>query len=487
MRSVVRLLAVAVAGCVAVGCGTTNPGTGSGGGSSSGGGGGSDGGGTGGGSDAGGAATDAGTGSGGGATDAGTGSGGGAADGGTGSGGGGSGGGSSDGGAGSGGGSTDGGAGSGGGADAGTTASDCEGLAPQSLGTMQTWSTIFDGINGQCGLAIANGFGTIAQMKTDMAAHPSWFFIDASTGNNRSTYSVWHGDLWPVPGDLNNRDVFYGYVDEGAQNFHLSAIDPSNGAVSATTPSFHLYSDEHAQAGDPRGGMFIAGAIQLPDGRPNRRRVMTQQPRVGPRDLPRDAPVFGLGGDLNFKILVIQAGDCDGCIDGQWFDGDRQPIGDPFRLLNGFVPGQNTWFETAPIIGGGVAIRRVDFGPQVYPYQSQWLVTLASGSHDPQPAPQWLASRPNTNLALARNGKAYAVLPNGERGGACEQRLELVSPSGNSCASWTLNLTSGSCDTSELRLGMDGTILQHTPTELERNPYGRPQSCTLRYWPAALR
>jgi hypothetical protein len=34
---------------------------------------------------------------------------------------------------------------------------------------------------------------------------------------------------------------------------------------------------------------------------------------------------------------------------------------------------------------------------------------------------------------------------------------------------------------------MDGTIQQHTPTELERNPGGRPQSCTLRYWPAALR
>ena len=98
-----------------------------------------------------------------------------------------------------------------------------------------------------------------------------------------------------------------------------------------------------------------------------------------------------------------------------------------------------------------------------------------------------MASRPNTNIALARNGTAYAVLPNGTQGGACTQQLELASPSGNSCATWQLDIAAGTCDTSELRLGMDGTILQHTPTELERNPSGRPQSCTLRYWPGALR
>jgi len=379
-----------------------------------------------------------------------------------------------------------GGGGGGGGTDGGTTVSDCDGLAPSSIGSMQTWSTIFDGINGQCGLAIASGTGIIAQLKTDMAAHPMWFLIDARTGNNLGTYGVFHGDLWPAPQTTNTfGNDFFSYVDEGAFNFHFASVSGTDGSSRASTPSFHLYADEHANAGDPNGGEITAGAIALPDGRPNRRRVMTQQPRVGPRDLPRDAPVFGLGADLDFRILVIQPGDCSGCIAGQWFDGDRNTMGGSFTLLTGFVPGPSTWFETAPLIGGGLAIRRVD-GPD-QPYRSAWLVTVGSGSMSPQPAPDWLASRPNTNLALARGGKAYAILPNGAANSACTQRLELVSPSGNTCAHWDLDIASGNCATSELHLGMDGTILQHTPTELERNPFGRPQSCTLRYWPDALR
>jgi hypothetical protein len=444
MRPIGRLLGLVVGCCVAAGCSTTSPGGGSGSSGTP------DAGGSGSPADAGGAADAGGGGTssdGGGAPDAGT-----TAD------------------AGTGGGATDG----------GTAASDCDGVAPPSIGTLKTWSETFDGINGQCGL------GTIAQMKTEMAAHPSWTFIDSSTGTDRATYGVWHGDLWPVPYSPGIGSDFYGYVDEGAQNFHLAGVSASNGSSHATTPSMHLYADEHVDATDPNGGMVVVGAIALPDGayQPNRRRVMTQQPRVGPRDLPRDVPVFGVGADLEFRILVIQAGDCSGCISGQWFDGDRQPMGDGFTLLTGFAPGPSTWFETAPLIGGGLAIRRVD-GPQ-YPYRSTWLVTVASGSTSPQPAPDWLRSRPNTNLALARGGTAYAVLPNGAAGGTCSQRLELVSPSGNACAHWDLGIAAGGCTTSELRLGMDGTILQHTPTELERNPNGRPQSCTLRYWPAAL-
>ena len=445
MRPVGRLLGLLVGCCVAAGCSTTSPAGGSGSGS---------------GPDAGNGGIPA-DGGGGGTPDAGGGTGGG--------------GGGPD--AGGGGGAPD--------AGGGTTATDCDGLAPESIGSMKTWSETFDGIQGKCGLAIASGSGAIAQMKTDLAAHPSWTFIDASKGSDMATYGVWHGDLWPAPNGLTSD--FFGYVDEGAQNFHLAGVSASNGASLATTPSMHLYADEHFDAPDPNGGMIVAGAIALPPGayQPNRRRFVTQQPRVGPRDLPRDAPIFGVGADLQFRILVIQAGDCSGCISGQWFDGDRQPLGDGFTLLTGFTPGQSTWFETAPLIGGGLAIRRMD-GPD-YPYRSTWLVTLESGSTSPRSAPDWLTSHPNTNLAIARGGKAYVLLPNGEAGGACTQRLELFSPSGNSCAHWDLQIAGASCTTSELHLGLDGTILQHTPTELESNPGGRPQSCTLRYWPAALR
>ena len=378
-------------------------------------------------------------------------------------------------------------AGTGGTADGGTTASDCDGLAPASIGTVQTWSVIFDGINGRCGLAASSGDGVIAQLKTDMASHPAWVFINTQTGMEQSAYSVWHGDIFAQP--LSPAAPFYGYVDEGAQRFHLAGIDDATGASRAVTPSLQLYADEPIwDAGDPSGGMVLAGPIAL-DGQPNRRRVMTSRGTFGPRDLARDAPIFGIGVDLAFHTLVIQAGDCGGCVSAQWFDGDGQSPTGSFTLITGFVPGHSTWFETAPLIGGGLAVRRVDANDtgDPYPYKSTWLVTIAAGSTSAQPAPGWLTSRPDTDIALVRNRTAYAVLPNGATESACTQRLELVSPGGNSCAHWDLDLPAATCTTSELRVGYDGTILQHTPTELERNPYGRPQSCTLRYWPAALR
>ena len=45
-----------------------------------------------------------------------------------------------------------------------------------------------------------------------------------------------------------------------------------------------------------------------------------------------------------------------------------------------------------------------------------------------------------------------------------------------------------SCDTLEVRLGLDGTILQRLPLELEsdRDSTGQTKTCTLRFWPAAL-
>ncbi len=374
-------------------------------------------------------------------------------------------------------------------ADGGTVASECDGVAPSSIGAQQTWSAVFDGINGACGLAIANGYGTIAQMKTDMAAHPSWTFFDASTGSGGATYGLWHGDLTPQPVLTGGDSYFYSYVDEGALHFHLAGVSPVDGSSRAVTPSLRLYLDEHVVAADPSSGILVAGAIAEDNsGLPNRRRVLTNRGTFGPRDLERDAPVFGLGVDLAFHVLVIQAGDCSGCVSGQWFDGDGTPATGSFTLLTGFTPGANTWFETAPLLGGGLAVRRVDAdGGFFAANRSTWLVTVAAGSSSPQPAPAWLASRPNTNLAPIRNRTAYALLPNGETGGACTQRLELVSRGGNSCAHYDLDLAPGTCDTSELRVGLDGTILQHTPTSLERNPYGRPQSCALRYWPAALR
>src|SRR5205823_9096123 len=133
-----------------------------------------------------------------------------------------------------------------------------------------------------------------------------------------------------------------------------------------------------------------------------------------------------------------------------------------------FVSGTNTWFETASLIEGGVAVRRVDQQNDANgrPYTtSQWLVTGALGATHASPAPQWLASRPNTNMAIVRSGRAYAMLPLGAPAAVCGQMIDIVAPDGTLCGSFAVGLESGQCRTEDVTLAFDGTPIQLRPRD----------------------
>lgn len=72
---------------------------------------------------------------------------------------------------------------------------------------------------------------------------------------------------------------------------------------------------------------------------------------------------------------------------------------------------------------------------------------------------------------------------------ACDQQVEIVSPSGDSCGRIDLPLDQSPCITRDVRLGLDGTILQMLPRS--REPFDPPASgvrdCTVSFWPAALK
>src|SRR5207302_1893571 len=85
--------------------------------------------------------------------------------------------------------------------------------------------------------------------------------------------------------------------------------------------------------------------------------------RWGPRPLAINAAVFGLGMDLRGRTHAIMDGSSvcgGGCIVGQWFDFNGTPMTGAFTLIASFSTGPSTWFETAPLLGGGLAVRRVD-------------------------------------------------------------------------------------------------------------------------------
>ena len=95
---------------------------------------------------------------------------------------------------------------------------------------------------------------------------------------------------------------------------------------------------------------------------------------------------------------------------------------------------------------------------------------------------QWRHDRRDTNLAIARSGKAYAMLPMGAPNADCAQKIEVLAPDGTSCGSFDATLASGNCRTEDLALTLGGTPIQPMPRELSSQ-----DSCSYRWWKDALR
>jgi hypothetical protein len=488
MRPNLRTLAPALlAACALTACNSTpgNSGSGSGGPPDSGSTptGGIDAGSTGGGSDAGagGGATDAGTAGGG--SDAGGSTGGGAADAGS---GGGTGGGTAD--AGSGGGTAD------AGTDGGTTASDCTGLTPGALPAMMTYQTNYSTSSeaGFCGLPMGDGMGSVA-LETRPSGHPTWVVLD-STARQTGSFGAWQGNYFPNPA---------GYVGySGSSTQQMVAVNGFNSTGTVNTGNTPV-NGFATFASDPRGGLLAVGFFTYstdPRPPPPHQMVMMFNAngtiRWGPDVLQSDAQVFGAGVDMQGHSLIILDGG-SGNIDALWLDenGGSPHSGTPtppFRLITGFHAGASTWFETSPLIGGGLAVRRMDAGTTTSDDErrtSQWLGVLASESNSMSSPPDWLASRPNTNMRLVMSGRAYAFSPWAADAAVCDQSVEVVSPTGNSCGRQDFGVDGSACRTRELRLGLDGTVMQMLPADREQFVSGSAvvKTCTLRFWPAVLR
>src|SRR5439155_1645231 len=93
-------------------------------------------------------------------------------------------------------------------------------------------------------------------------------------------------------------------------------------------------------------------------------------------------------------------------------------------------------------------------------------------------------------VGVDRQGNVLAVWSNERRYGspACEQQIEVVSPSGKTCGSSTFSMGGGSCSTSSIIVGYDGTVVQQGARERETcTAAGHQCSCTYRYWPGFFR
>ena len=62
------------------------------------------------------------------------------------------------------------------------------------------------------------------------------------------------------------------------------------------------------------------------------------------------------------------------------------------------------------------------------------------------------------------------------------QRVEIVAPDGTSCGARDFPIAAGTCETKDLTVGWDGTVIQGLPTALETagQPFDQ-RTCTLRW------
>jgi hypothetical protein len=194
--------------------------------------------------------------------------------------------------------------------------------------------------------------------------------------------------------------------------------------------------------------------------------------------------------DLLGRALVITDGrrfDA-GTISAQWFDRDGTALTGEFVLVTAFTPGESTWFETSALIGSGLMVRRMDYSYGDRVFRSQALVIVDSGKAAVQPAPEWMTARPDAHLEIARGGRGYAVVPYGARNVPCSQHVEVVAADGTSCGVRDYPIAEGRCDTHDLGLGADGTVIQLLPDAMEmRDLVSSTHTCTWRWWTAAVK
>jgi hypothetical protein len=388
---------------------------------------------------------------------------------------------------------------------------------------MQQFVHNMDRYDFECSTGVSDGSGTLAfpRFYNDASMHGS--SIDFVTVGNvplRDQYSP--SERMTL---LEQRSGLVAIGDPGhmwplAPAARIGAWDSSGNPEGSVI----LFAQSLAVAGDPAGGLFLAGDLSTTASGPlSRTAVMytgggtPPAVRWGPEPLASMGGLLAAGVDVRGRALVITDGAPKfgaGNISAQWFDRDGTALTGEFVLLTGFVPQScvycSTWFETSALIGGGLLVKRRDLVAVVDGYHFSYtpsaraLVVVASGAASVRPAPGWMTSRPDGRLQIARGGRAYAVLPYGANEVACSQRIEVVAPDGTSCgtADYPLSTTRsvtqcsprdyptipGACNTHDLTLGADGTVIQQLPLTMETwNDNFCSTSCTWRWWPGTLK
>ena len=354
-------------------------------------------------------------------------------------------------------------------------------------------------VMGSCWSGTADANGTLALLddRQNNATGDKRFVLDFVTSNStflqEQTAAPGRGAIRIALQNVGlSAAVFYGWPQ---YTWYIAGWDGTGNYLGASSSFVANNISTHSA---PAGGILFAGDVSYSSGASppvyQHAAVFYDTPgnatpsiRWGPKPLASRGQVFGTGVDLLGRSLVVTDGRQSfgaGTISGQWFATDGTPLTGELLLLPGFVPGNSTWFETAPLIGGGVVVYRID---STDTFHSHALAVVAGPSASPQAAPDWMTSRADTRMQIVRGGRGYAFLPFGSKGVACTQRVEVVAPDGTVCGARDYPMAAGTCDTGDLTAGADGTVIQPAPRSQETDDITGAHTCTWRWWTGALR
>ncbi|GAC1348535.1 MAG: hypothetical protein NVSMB23_29740 [Myxococcales bacterium] len=321
--------------------------------------------------------------------------------------------------------------------------------------------------NANCLPGTSEGGGNVA-FGWAREHHSSVFFFGSSGGTARGSLSDYDHAVGNLIGQLDGFEGVYVYPGSANQQWELDVVagdgkirkvvrnnDPEVRVIGAT------------QANDPTGGVMVLG------GSPS---VLISFDAAGNVRWRREValPNAVLGVDRLGNALLLAAGS-GGTTEGQWVD-HAGNVGKLFDAKVAFGFGRTLW----PRVGSGLFLRASRFDASGA--HSDWIWQFESLAATGAPAPAWLLARPETKLAMARGGRAYALLPEGSSASCAQtpgaQTAEVIAPSGKSCGAAKFTDPQASCS---LEVGYDGTVLQQVTTEESRH------NCSMRWWPGLLR
>jgi hypothetical protein len=376
------------------------------------------------------------------------------------------------------GGTTDGGTATGsadGGTDGGTAtgpSAACNGLIPGTPGGfLPLQLTSQDLVTGSCQPGESDGTGHIAlSWQDNFQPHDTHYtFFEPAHGANVGSYT---GISLPLIGQFTG---FMGAECRGANCQQDVVVLGPTGTQLFMSPTGGR--SNGLQANNPAGGIVHARLQSTPAG------DLVLLDSVDPTGAVRWTQAlpdpFAAGNQGFVRIGVDRAGNTlalwestarfgAGTWAGEWFDptGVRGPV---FLATTGVTP--DRLFER---VGSGLFLTD----------GSTWIGEFDALGTTLAPPPAWLVARPNTLLHMVRNGTGYAVLPKPGASAVCQQSVEVLAPSGESCGAAVFPVDGAACTTSSITVGYEGTVVQQLPREREAacTAAGHSCNCTWHAW-----